>query len=381
MSPSLFGFFSLNSIDSEGLWESIWKHLEDRLQDKDAAVRTQAALGLCKFAGGEDPDSEDIPVTLTLRNALSADDSAYVSMCMYINGLLTRLSRDVRRAVLWNIPINNNTMDAILDRLRDRDTSVRKNCYIFLKRNAAQNNEMGTTHPRTITIAQRERIVYSGMGDREDSVLDAAKDLIATWFDLAEEIPVKEEGPDKDEHAASKAKFLAFLSLFDLLAAPESAEKALLSVFETKPSEAKLLTFEGKCLVRPAIDDTDAHSVHKMTPESAFLARVYIESLKRFKNEEDKMGKLDRLENYLPSVNDFLYPLQDTFNKCFSYEFRNEDHRDMKEFFLEEMLKTTTHLDYGDETGRRAMYKLISELLSILRLGMNIVLTSTRSYA
>ncbi|KAK0220231.1 nuclear condensing complex subunit [Armillaria fumosa] len=319
----------LGEID-EGLWESIWKHLEDRLQDKDAAVRTQAALGLCKFAGGEDPDSEDIPVTLTLRNALSADDSA-----------------DVRRAVLWNIPVNNNTMDAILDRLRDRDTSVRKNCYIFLKRNAAQNNEMGTTHPRTITIAQRERIVLSGMGDRENSVLDAAKDLIATWFDLAEERPVKQEGPDKDEHAASKAKFLALLSLFDLLAAPESAEKALLSVFETKASEAKLLTFE----------------VHEMTPESAFLARVYIESLKRFKNEEDKMRKLERLENYLPSVNDFFYPLQDTFNKCFSFEFRNEDHRDMKEFFLEEMLKITTHLDYGDETGRREMYKLIKAML------------------
>ncbi|PBK67371.1 hypothetical protein ARMSODRAFT_958949 [Armillaria solidipes] len=319
----------LGEID-EGLWESIWKHLEDRLQDKDAAVRKQAALGLCKFAGEEDPDSGDIPVTLTLRNALSADDSA-----------------DVRRAVLWNIPTNNNTMDAILDRLRDRDTSVRQNCYIFLKRNAAQNNEMGTTHPRTITIAQRERIVYSGMGDREDSVFDAAKDLIATWFDLAEEMPVKQEGPDKDEHAASKAKFLAFLSLFDLLAAPESAEKALLSVFETKTSEAKLMTFE----------------VHEMTPESAFLARVYIESLKRFKNEEDKMGKLDRLEIYLPSVNDFLYPLQDTFNKCFSYEFRNEDYRDMKEFFLEEMLKITTHLDYGDETGRREMYKLIKAML------------------
>ncbi|KAK0480572.1 nuclear condensing complex subunit [Armillaria novae-zelandiae] len=335
----------LGEID-EGLWESIWKHLEDRLQDKDAAVRTQAALGLCKFAGGEDPDSEDIPVTLTLRNALSADDSA-----------------DVRRAVLWNIPPNNNTMDAILDRLRDCDTSVRKNCYIFLKRNAAQNNEMGTTHPRTITIAQRERIVYSGMGDRENSVLDAAKDLIATWFDLAEEMPVKQEGPDKDEHAASKAKFLAFLSLFDLLAAPESAEKALLSVFETKTSEANLLTFEGKCFVRLAIDDTDAHLVHEMTPESAFLARVYIESLKRFKNEEDKMRKLERLEDYLPSVNDFLYPLQDTFNKCFSFEFRNEDHRDMKEFFLEEMLKITTHLDYGDETGRRKMYKLIKAML------------------
>ncbi|KAK0458800.1 nuclear condensing complex subunit [Desarmillaria tabescens] len=287
----------LGEID-EGLWKSIWKHLEDRLQDKDAAVRTQAALGLCKFAGGEDPDSEDIQVTLTLRNALSADDSA-------------------------------------------------KNCYIFLKRNATQNNEMGPTHPRRITIAQRERIVCTGIGDREDSVVDAARDLIATWFDLAEEMPVKQEGPDKDEQASSNAKFLAFLSLFDLLVAPESAEKALLSVFETKPSETKLLTCKA----------------HQMTPESAFLARVYIESLKRFKNEEDKMKKLDRLENYLPLVTDHLFPLQETFNDCFLYEYRNEEHRDMKEFFLEEMLKITTHLDYGDETGRRKTYDLIKAML------------------
>ncbi|KAK0203640.1 nuclear condensing complex subunit [Desarmillaria ectypa] len=319
----------LGEID-EGLWESIWKHLEDRLQDKDAAVRAQASLGLCKFAGAEDPDGEDMRVTLTLRNALSADDSA-----------------EVRRAILWNIPINDNTMDAILDRLQDCDISVRKNCYIFLKRNAIQNNEMGPTHPRRITISQRERIVCTGMSDREDSVMDAVKDLIAAWFDIAEETPMKQEGPDKDEHTASKAKFLAFLSLFDLLDAPESAEKALLSVFETKAPETKLLTFE----------------VHQMTPESTFLARVYIESLRRFKNEEDKMRKLDKLENYLPLVTNFLFPLQEAFNDCFLYEFRNEEHRDMKEFFLEEMLKITTHLDYGDETGRRKTYDLIKAML------------------
>ncbi|KAG7448747.1 uncharacterized protein BT62DRAFT_965306 [Guyanagaster necrorhizus] len=316
----------LGEID-EGLWKSIWMHLEDRLKDKDAAVRTQAAFGLCKFAGAEDPESEDIPVTLTLRNTLSADDSA-----------------DVRRAILWNIPTNDITMDAILDRLRDRDTSVRKNCYIFLKRNALQNNEIGPTHPRILTIAQRERIVCNGTGDREDSVLDAARDLIATWFDLAEEIPLKQEGLDKDEHAASEAKFMAFLSLFDLLVAPKSAEKALLSIFETKPNETKLLTCE----------------VRQMSPESAFLARVYIESLQRFKTEEDKMKKLETLENYLPSVTGYLFSLQQAYNDC---EFREEDQKDKKEFCLEEMLKITTHLDYGDETGRRNMYQLIKSIL------------------
>ena len=116
--------------------------------------------------------------------------------------------------------------------------------------------DMGPTHPRVFTIAQRELIIRNGLGDREPSVRAAAEALVGTWADVvnigvkAEEecISVKQEGDEaaqiqKPSENPAVEKAVSFLKLFDL--EDEVASDALLSVFTSRPDIYDGLRFDG----------------------------------------------------------------------------------------------------------------------------------------
>ena len=98
--------------------------------------------------------------------------------------------------------------------------------------------DVGVSHPRALTIAQREQIVRNGLGDREDSVKNAAAKLVATWVDVVRADGVKPEAIDVE------ADVIAFLGLFDLTE-NSTAEDALLSVFKTRVDILDALEFGG----------------------------------------------------------------------------------------------------------------------------------------
>lgn len=85
--------------------------------------------------------------------------------------------------------------------------------------------EVGVTHPRALTIAQRELIVRHGLGDREEIVKIAATKLLAAWVDIVRANGVKLEGEEED------SDIIAFLRLFDLVenTIPEDALKSVLN--------------------------------------------------------------------------------------------------------------------------------------------------------
>lgn len=120
--------------------------------------------------------------------------------------------------------------------------------------------DIGPTHPRVFSIAQRELIVRNGLGDREPSVRTAAEALVGTWADVvnigvkAEEecISVKHEGDEatqnqKPSENAAVEKAVSFLKLFDL--EDEVASDALLSVFASRQDIYDGLQFDGICVV------------------------------------------------------------------------------------------------------------------------------------
>src|SRR6266550_7627332 len=202
------------------------------------------------------------------------------------------------------MPLTPLTMPHILERTRDTDVSMRKLVYSsVLEYNAALDEEdhkdaqkvrtkeenelaalgieedvkpdvnslnkasdkskagqtkakdMGPTHPRALTIAQRELIVRNGLGDREPIVRSAAEALVGTWADVVnigvkaeeESISIKEEEDgvkpiQKLSENAAVEKTVAFLKLFDL--ENDVASDALLSVFASRPDIYDELRFD-----------------------------------------------------------------------------------------------------------------------------------------
>lgn len=183
---------------------------------------------------------------------------------------MIHIRSEVRRAALLNIPVTPTSLPHILERTRDTDTITRKLVYhSVLEPNVLHNEQMGATHPRRLSIAQRELIVKNGLGDREPSVRAAAASLIGAWVDAVMEATVEEESvaeaiikdeegedkkPDVDgEKEGAKKKMvietgvLGLLGLFDLEQASASvAANALLSVFTTRVDIFENIEFSGR---------------------------------------------------------------------------------------------------------------------------------------
>ena len=108
-----------------------------------------------------------------------------------------------------------------------------------------------------------------------------------------------------------------------------------------------------------------------MTPEKAFLVRVFVEHCINTKDH-------NRLESSLPVVTALAFKIQATYNDLLeqiqadeesrflddddeeAHEAREEARADL-EFVIGEMLKLAVNLDYADEIGRRKMFGLVRE--------------------
>lgn len=98
--------------------------------------------------------------------------------------------------------------------------------------------EISATHPRALTIAQREIVVRNGLSDREEAVKAAASKVLSSWMDVVVEDSSRPEGEEQEK----ESNILSFLRLFDLsqLSIPEDA---LLSVFKARPDIPDSLEF------------------------------------------------------------------------------------------------------------------------------------------
>ncbi|KAF7375150.1 Condensin complex subunit 3 [Mycena sanguinolenta] len=164
------------------IYDNLQKALLDRIHDKEPMVRLQVVIALSKLAASEeDEPSEVAPGEPTLLQVL-------------IDTLSHDPSPEVRRATLVNIPVNSNSLPAVLARARDTETTIRKLLYSSVLTQTASS----AASPHTLTIAQRELIVRHGLGDREMTVRNAAADLLGTWIDVIA------EGEKTEEDLASR---------------------------------------------------------------------------------------------------------------------------------------------------------------------------------
>jgi condensin complex subunit 3 len=98
---------------------------------------------------------------------------------------------------------------------------------------------MGITHPRVLSIAQRELIIRNGVGDREPAVKTAAAALLGTWIDV-----IGEGDEGQEDNLNVETRVVQLLKLLDLVDS-KIAEDALLNVFESRVDVFDNLEFGG----------------------------------------------------------------------------------------------------------------------------------------
>ncbi|EIN04773.1 hypothetical protein PUNSTDRAFT_75992, partial [Punctularia strigosozonata HHB-11173 SS5] len=305
--------------------------IEYRIQDKEAPVRVQAVIALSKLCGSETPDD--------------LDDSEELTAIDLVEVLAHDPAADVRRAALLNLPLTPANVSPILARTRDTDPLIRKV--------VGRGRSRCPCDPRALTIEQRELIVRNGLGDREGSVRAAAARVLGTdtGSEGREKDGVKKEGGGGETGPETEQDLIAFLKMFDLVEGA-IAEDALLSVLTTRVDVFDSLEFSENYW-------------RELTPEKAFLGRVFAQHCISTKNEA-------RLEGALPVVTAFAFQIQAAYNDLLErvqmlaerravgneIEEDEQDEQDAKEFILGEMLLLAVDLDYGDEIGWRKMFQL-----------------------
>lgn len=98
-----------------------------------------------------------------------------------------------------------------------------------------------------------------------------------------------------------------------------------------------------------------------LTPERAFLARVFVEYCVKNKDET-------RMEDTMPVVAELAFRIQEEYNKLeetFSSEEVDEEENAERSFIVGELMRLAVNMDYTDQYGRSAMFQHASESLHL----------------
>ncbi|XP_050715054.1 condensin complex subunit 3-like [Eriocheir sinensis] len=293
------------AIDND-LYDIIYDTMLHRLQDKIPGVRKEAVNALTRL---QDPHSSECPVI-----------EAY---CFH---LCKDPNYDVRRSVLNNIAVTYQTLPAILDRIRDTRELVRHQAYKVISQKI---------HLKSLTIAQRVRLISEGLKDRHEMVRNCVKkQLIPSWL------------------RQSGGKVLDFLTCLDVEASVKEAELVLKTIFELIPFPDLVKNIEleeGKRLVSPS----------NLRPESALYWRCLVQHLR----EE---GAEEALEQILPDLTHFCSYLS---SFVLAEVKVGEDEQDAairfmeREFITNQLISMALVYDLSDEVGRRSLDQMVRNLL------------------
>ncbi len=338
---------SLDAIDDD-LFQKLRSGLLKRIRDKEAMVRAQAVLGLGRLAGNQieaDPDSED-----------SDDDAGSGLLDRLLEVLQNDPSADVRRSLLVNLPILPATLPFLLERARDQDAATRRAVYSRLL------PALGDF--RHLSLSMREKLLRWGLRDRDENVRKAAGRLFRErWIeDCAGTPPPAETGQPAEVSPPNLDALLELLERIDVVNSGGENGVAL---------EAMRGFWEGRPDYREAMFFDDAF-FETLSAESVFVVRTFNDFCR---NEGD--GKFESLiEEKLPEVTKVAFYLEryikvliDAVKRAEEQEV-DEDEEDEEdtaeqEFIVEQLLHIALTLDYSDEVGRRKMFALLRQTLSI----------------
>lgn len=332
---------SLDALDDD-LFQKLRHGLLKRIRDKESMVRVQAVLGLGRLAGNQS------------EGYSNSDDSDADQETNLLEKLLQVLqndpSADVRRSLLVNLPILPNTLPYLLERARDQDAATRRAVYSRLL------PALGDF--RHLSLSMREKLLRWGLRDRDENVRKAAGRLFRDrWIEDCAGSAQQEEG---ETAAPSFDGLLELLERIDVINSGVENGVAL---------EAMNGFWEGRPDYRGAVNFDDTFW-ETLSAESAFLARSFNEFCRKEGNGkyeslvEEKLPEVTKLAFYLER---YLNALIETLRRVEQGELE-EDEEDAtveQEFISEQLLQIALTLDYSDEVGRRKMFTLLRQALSI----------------
>jgi condensin complex subunit 3 len=342
---------SLDSIDDD-LFQLLRHGLLKRIRDKEAMVRVQAVLGLGRLAGNEaDGEAED-----------SDDDSGAGLLDKLLEVLQNDPSADVRRSLLVNLPILPNTLPFLLERARDQDPATRRALYSRLL------PALGDF--RHLSLSMREKILRWGLRDRDETVRKAAGKLFRErWIeDCAGTAEADEADDAADGEATNKEpKGPSFDGLLELL---ERIDVVNSGVENGVALEAMKGFWEGRPDYRDAVTFDD-NFWDTLTAESVFIARSFNDFFRSEGNGkfegliEEKMPEVTKLAFYLQR---YITVLIEALKRIVTQEVAEDEEEEdtvEQEFIVEQLLHIAQTLDYSDEVGRRKMFALLRQSLSV----------------
>ncbi|KAI6715444.1 hypothetical protein JHW43_002070 [Diplocarpon mali] len=340
---------SLEAIDDD-LFQLLRHGLLKRIHDKEATVRVQAVLGLGRLAGneveGETADSDD-------------EESGSGLLKRLLDVLQNDSSADVRRSLLVNLPILPNTLPFLLERARDHDPATRRALYSRLL------PALGDF--RHLSLSMREKLLRWGLRDRDENVRKAAGKLFRErWIEDCAGVAEfdEEEGAETANAGSRPPNFDGLLELLERIDVVNSgvengvALEAMKGFWEGRPDYRDEVTFDDNFW------DT-------LSAEAVFMARSFNDYCRK-----DGSGKLEALvEEKIPEVTKLAFYLQryinvlvDTLKRVAEQEPGEEEEEEdtvEQEFIVEQLLHIARTLDYSDEAGRRKMFALLRQSLSI----------------
>ena len=336
---------SLDSIDDE-YYHLLKMGLLKRVRDKEPMVRVQAVLGMGRLAGNEnDEDPEDE----------ASDD-----VCGLLEKLLEILqhdpSADVRRSLLLNLPLTPSTLPYLLERARDLDPATRRALYSRLL------PALGDF--RHLSLSMREKLLRWGLRDRDENVRKAAARLFRErWIEDC-------VGPrtDTDSALVGEASLPNIDALLELL---ERIDIINSGVEDGIALQAMKEFWAGRPDYRDAVSFPDTFW-DTLGAEGVFMARSFYDFCRSYADSKyealigERMPEVTKLAFFLKRyLNDLTERLRRNSMKA---EGEDEDETDEQEFIVEQLLHIAKTLDYADEVGRRNMFALLRETLSIAEL-------------
>ncbi|KAI0976507.1 nuclear condensing complex subunit [Xylaria arbuscula] len=337
---------SLDAIDDD-LFQKLRRGLLKRIRDKEAVVRSQAVLGLGRLAGNQ---------VEGMANPDDSDDDAETGLLEKLLEVLQNdPSAEVRRSLLVNLPILPTTLPYLLERARDQDAATRRAVYSRLL------PALGDF--RHLSLSMREKLLRWGLRDRDENVRKATARLFRErWIEDCAGVTQPEDGEAPREPAAPTLDgLLELLERIDIVNSGVENGVAL---------EAMKGFWEGRPDYRDAMEFSDKFW-ETLSAESVFVARSFNDFCRTEGN-----GKYESLvEEKLPEVTKIAYFLERYLNVMIEairkvnnqgdVEEDEEEDTVEQEFIVEQLLHIVLTLDYSDEVGRRKMFALLRQALSI----------------
>ncbi|KAJ4293305.1 chromosome condensation complex Condensin, subunit G [Kalmusia sp. IMI 367209] len=345
---------NLETIDDD-LFALVRVSFKKLSRDKEAAVRTQAVMGLSRLMPTEDEEEDDDD---------DNEDEANGIMQKLLDLMQNDPSAEVRRTILHNLEQTPQTLRYMFERARDNDPLVRRIVYRRILPHLVDF--------RYMRLVEREKLLRWGLKDRDEIVSTAAARLFCErWLENCassyDTRPEEERKPGVPAPPCLDAvtELLERIDIVNSGAEGGIAHEAMQKFWEIRTDYRELVTFD--------------HDYWKeLDPSRAFLARSLSDYLN---NLDDKQIKLRQdLEDKIPEVSSFAFLTEKYLNLLIEAVKdyadlgglpedddelkKKQEAADDQDFIVQQLLHIALTLDYSPPLGRTQMFNLTREALT-----------------